>query len=130
MLRVIKIYRWKGITNDKTSCEGDDFSRNKDQLRLNLQRQKIFITNIHTRWVIRFGKPIKKQDIFLLTRQIARLLQAGIPLLQILELLEITVSNTVLKEYLQKIIRDLEDGFSVVKYFKKINLILIIFIVV
>ena len=112
MLSIIKIYSWKGITSEKKSCEGKDLFRNKDQLRLDLQRQNIFITNIRPRWIIRFVKPIKMQDIFLLNRQIARLLQAGIPLLQILELLEITVSNTVLKEYLQKIIRDLEDGFS------------------
>lgn len=112
MLSIIKVYSWKGITSKKKSCKGKDLFRNKDQLRLDLQRQNIFITNIHPHWIIRFVKPIKMQDIFLLNRQIARLLQAGIPLLHILKLLEITASNTILKEYLQKIIRDLEDGFS------------------
>jgi type IV pilus assembly protein PilC len=111
MLSIIKVYCWKGITNEGKSCKGEDLFRNKDQLRLDLERQNIFITNIYPRWIIRFVKPIKKQDIFLLNRQIARLLQSGIPLLHILELLEITASNTVLKEYLQKIIYDLKDGF-------------------
>lgn len=112
MLSIIKFYSWKRITSERKSCKGKDLFRNKDQLRLDLQRQNIFITNIYPRWIIRFVKPIKMQDIFLLNRQIARLLQAGIPLLHIMELLETTASNTVLKEYLQKIIRDLEDGFS------------------
>ena len=119
MLSIIKVYSWKGITSKKKSCKGKDLFRNKDQLRLDLQRQNIFITNIHPHWIIRFVKPIKMQDIFLLNRQIARLLQAGIPLLHILKLLEITASNTILKEYLQKIIRDLEDGFSLSEIFQE-----------
>ncbi|TKW74121.1 MAG: type II secretion system F family protein [Bradyrhizobium icense] len=52
------------------------------------------------------------QEIFVFTHQIARLLKAGIPLLQILQLLETTTSNTALHEYLQKLIADLENGFS------------------
>lgn len=112
MLIFIKIFIWEGLTNTRESCKGKEFFRNKAQLRLELQRQNIYINYIRTRWIIRFTKPVKTQDIFLLTRQIARLLQSGIPLLQILQLLENSTNNTTLQEYLQKLIADLEEGFS------------------
>lgn len=112
MLSIVKVFIWKGLTTESKSCKGKVFVRSKDQLRLELQRQNIFISYIRTRWIIRFIKPVKMQEIFLLTRQIARLLQAGIPLLQILQLLEISVNHSTLQEYLRKLIADLEDGFS------------------
>lgn len=112
MLSIVKVFIWKGLTITSESCEGKEFSRDKTQLRLELQRQNIFISYIRTRWIIRLIKPVKMQDIFLLTRQIARLLQAGIPLLQILQILEASSNNTTLQEYLQKLIADLEEGFS------------------
>lgn len=74
--------------------------------------KKNFIKYIYARWTLFSIKPIKTQEFFLLTRQIARLLEAGIPLLQILQLLESSTSNTALQAYLQKLIADLENGFS------------------
>jgi len=119
MLGIVKFYSWKGMTDMKKSCKGKEFSRNKAQLCLELQRQRIFIVYIHTRWRIRFIKPVKLQEIFLFTRQIARLLQAGIPLMQILVLLETSISNTSLQEYTRKLIKDLENGFSLSEAFQK-----------
>jgi type IV pilus assembly protein PilC len=112
MFSIVKIYIWKGFTEKNKSCKGKDFFRSKHQLRLTLQRQNIFISYIRTRWIIRFIKPVKMQEIYLFTRQIARLLQAGIPLLQILQLLENSINNIALQEYIRKLIADLEDGFS------------------
>lgn len=112
MLSIVKIYIWKGITSKNKSCKGKECFLSKHQLRLKLQCQNIFISYIRTRWIVRFIKPVKMQDIYLFTRQIARLLQAGIPLLQILQLLETSVSNIALQEYLRKLIAALEDGFS------------------
>ena len=112
MLCIVKFYIWEGISNRGKTCQGKEFSRSKEQLCLALQHQNILIKRIHTRWRIRFIKPVKKQEIFLFTRQIARLLQAGIPLVQILELLETSISNASLQEYSRKLIIDLENGFS------------------
>lgn len=112
MLSIVKIYIWKGYINKNELCKGKEFFRSRDQLRLELQRQDILISHIRTRWIIRFIKPVKMQEIYLFTRQIARLLQAGIPLLQILQLLETSISNIAFQEYLRKLISDLEDGFS------------------
>lgn len=75
------------------------------------KNKNYFITYIYS-CIIRLVKPIKIQEVFLFNQQIARLLQAGIPLLQTLSLLEVTSSNMALKQYLKKIIRNLENGFS------------------
>lgn len=112
MLSIVKIYNWKGVTRTGKPCRGKVFFGDKNQLRLELQCQNIFISYIRTRWIIRFIKPVKIQEIYLLTRQIARLLRAGIPLLQILQLLETSMCNILLQAYLRKLITALEEGFS------------------
>lgn len=112
MLRIVKIYSWKGVTSKSKFCKGKEFFRTREQLHLKLRRQNILISTIRSHWAIRFIKPVKMQDIYLFTRQIARLLQAGIPLLQILQLLENSMSKISLQEYLRKLISDLENGFS------------------
>lgn len=112
MLSIVKFYIWKGIDNKKKTCKGKEFIKTKEQLYLELQRKGIFIKYIQTRWTIRINKRVKMQDFFLFTQQISRLLQAGIPLLQILEILESSISNTSLQEFSRKLIIDLENGFS------------------
>lgn len=112
MLCIVKFYIWEGVTNKRKACKGKEFSRSKEQLCLELQRQGIFIKFIQIRWTIRFIKRVTMQEIFLFTQQIARLLQAGIPLVQILELLETSISNISLQDYSRKLITDLENGFS------------------
>jgi type IV pilus assembly protein PilC len=132
MLSITKFLVWKGLSIKNEFYKGKEFVRNKDQLRLELQRQNIFINYIRTRWIIRFIKPVKVQDIFIFTRQIARLLQAGIPLLQIMQLLETSTNHPILKKYLRKLITDLEEGVSLSKalqenkaYFSKFHCSLI-----
>ncbi len=78
--------------------------RSLKRLVLRLKSQRIGI--------IRSIKPIKMREILIFTHQIARLLKAGIPLLQILQLLKSTTRNMLLGDYIQKLIANLEDGFS------------------
>ena len=119
MFSIAKVFIWKGLTTKNKSCEGKEFDRSKDQLRLELKRQNILISSIRTRWIIRFIKPVNMQDILLFTRQIARLLQAGIPLLQIMQLLETSINHPTLQKYLRKLIADLEEGFSLSESLRK-----------
>jgi type IV pilus assembly protein PilC len=85
----------------------------KDRINLwKLAKSRNSFINFFYRCTIRLIKPIKIQEIFLFNRQISRLLQTGIPLLQILSLLEVTTNNKALKRYLKRIIENLEDGFS------------------
>lgn len=60
----------------------------KDRINLwKLAKSRNSFINFFYRCTIRLIKPIKIQEIFLFNRQISRLLQAEIPLLQILSLL-------------------------------------------
>lgn len=77
-----------------------------------LSKIKIFFINFIYFCTNRVIKPVKIQEIFLFNKQLARLLQAGIPLLQILNLLEITTRNFSFKQYLKNLISNLENGFS------------------
>lgn len=110
MFNKIKTYVGNVLVNKQTLYKRKKYFRNNQSI-LKLQPKNFFIKYIYF-FSARLVKPIKSQELFLFSRQISRLLQAGIPLLQILILLEMTTTNRVFKKYLQKIIRDLENGFS------------------
>lgn len=93
------------------------FKKNKIRLwkdninNRNLYKKNLYFVNFIYSYINHLIKPIKIQEFFLLNRQIARLLQVGIPLLEILSLLAITTYNPALRQYLKEIIKNLEDGF-------------------
>ncbi|MES2997906.1 MAG: type II secretion system F family protein [Pseudomonadota bacterium] len=58
------------------------------------------------------AKNIKAQHLLVFTRQTARLLQAGLPLVQILELLEANTNHSLLKEFINYLRLSLENGYS------------------
>jgi type IV pilus assembly protein PilC len=119
MFSIFKIYSWQGITSTGKSCQGKELILSKDKLYLKLHQQNIFVKSIHTKWIIQVNKRVKAQDVFLFTRQVARLLSAGLPLIQILELLRTSLNNQVLQQYLQKLIFNIEDGFSLSEALEK-----------
>lgn len=78
---------------------------------LKLQSRHLLFVDLPSR-MMRSIKPIKMRELLVFTHQIARLLKAGIPLLSILQLLKSTTKNTSLTHYIQKLIVNLEEGFS------------------
>lgn len=119
MLSFIKIYFWKGITSSGKSCHGKELACSLEELCMKLYRQDIFVKYIHKRWIIRVNKRASKQEIFLFTRQISRLLAAGLPFIQIMKLLESSIKNTLLKDYFKKIIINVENGYSITEAIKQ-----------
>lgn len=111
MFSVIKIYVWKGVTYKGKSCKGKSLTRNKFFLQESLRQQGIFVKNIQLKFRLITTKNIKTKDLLFFTRQIASLLQAGLPLVQILELLEKT-KNLPLKEFVKQIRINIENGYS------------------
>ena len=116
MFSVVKIYVWKGITYAGKRCKGKTLVQNTFLLRESLRRQGIIVKNIQLRSRLIITKGVKAKDLLFFIRQIARLLQAGLPLLQILKLLENT-NNLSLKAFIKEIRLNIESGYSLTEAF-------------
>lgn len=111
MFSIVKLYVWKGVTYKGNACKGKSLIRNKFLLQESLRQQGIFVKKIQLKFSLITTKNIKTKDLLFFTRQIASLLQAGLPLVQILELLEKT-KNLPLKEFIKQTRLNIENGYS------------------
>lgn len=55
---------------------------------------------------------VKKEDVVILTRQMATMISAGVPLIRSLNTLKLQSENPVLQEILEEVARDVESGSS------------------
>jgi len=96
---------------------GELSAANEAAVRLALRRQQIQAIKIQTKLKdilqsLKFSrrKKVKEKDIVVFTRQFATMIDAGLPLVQCLEILASQQDNTTLKEILLKVKADVEAG--------------------
>ena len=111
------VYVWEGRSRKGTMERGELSAANEAAVRLALRRQQIQAIKIEAkpRDILRgfkFSKrkKVKEKDIVIFTRQFATMIDAGLPLVQCLEILASQQDNVTLKEILLKVKADVEAG--------------------
>lgn len=66
-----------------------------------------------------FGPRVKTRDVMLFTRQFATMIDAGLPIVQSLDVLAQQAENKALRETIQAIRRDVEGGLTLAEALKK-----------
>jgi len=111
-------YIWRGINRMGHAVKGESIGNNKEEIIRQLRLQRIRATNVDRQfaamsWLHLKRQPkIHKSDIPRLTRQLATLLQAGVPLLQALDILNRGETRTVLKTLIRSIHSQIESGLA------------------
>jgi type IV pilus assembly protein PilC len=107
-------YQWVGRDRTGQMVSGLMLANSPDQVRDLLKIRRIRATQIRRHWALnikRVLKPaIKPRDIARFTRQLATLLSAGIPLLQAFDALDRGELDSPLKDMLQDVRTQLEQG--------------------
>ena len=83
-------FTWEGTDKRGVKMKGETTSKNANLLRAELRKQGINPTVVRTKSKPLFGsagKAISAQDISVFSRQIATMLQAGVPMVQSFEIL-------------------------------------------
>ena len=128
----MEIYTYKGISAGKY-IEGEIEALNQDEASHKLKEQKIIITNLIKAKKKKddkkskakgggstlFKKKIKAEDIVIFSKQFATMVKAGLPILNVLEMLRNQLENPSLKEVIEDIRRSLEGGVTLSKCFEK-----------
>jgi len=128
----MELYTYKGISAGKY-IEGEIEALNQDEASHKLKEQKIIITNLTKgkkkkdakkdkpkgKGFSLFKKKVKPDDLVVFSKQFATMVKAGLPILNVLEMLRDQVENPAMRDVVEDIRKSLEGGISLSKSFEK-----------
>ncbi len=114
----MEVYIWEGRSRKGNIEKGEMEATNEASVRSQLRRQQILATKIQSKpkdilkglSFFRVRKRVKEKDIVVFTRQFATMIDAGLPLVQCLEILSGQQPNPFFKEVLLRVKGDVEAG--------------------
>jgi type IV pilus assembly protein PilC len=117
------VFLWEGKTRQGNIQKGEIAANTKDEVIALLRRQNITPVNVSAKSreiKISFGEPkITDKDIVILTRQLATMIDAGLPLVQCLEILGSQTENKTLAKVIVQVRSDVESGATFADALKK-----------
>jgi type IV pilus assembly protein PilC len=116
-------YEWKGRDQSGNAQSGVLIGDSKDAVIAALRRQQIVVTTVKEKGkeiaLPKFGGGIKSKDIAIFTRQFSVMIDAGLPVVQCLEILGGQQQNRAFQRVLFEVREDVEAGSSLNEAFKK-----------
>jgi type IV pilus assembly protein PilC len=117
------VFTWEGKTRQGAVQKGEIAANNKEEVFALLRKQNISPTNVAAKpreIKISFGAPkVKDTDIVILTRQLATMIDAGLPLVQCLDILGSQTENGTLAKTVVQVRTDVESGSTFAEALKK-----------
>jgi type IV pilus assembly protein PilC len=119
----VPAFVWKGQTLDGKVVSGERVADNKEALRTLLERDRIRLASAREKGreaaLPRFGGGVPAKDLAIFTRQFSVMIDAGLPLVQCLEILGSQQQNKTFARVLQQTRMDVEGGASLADAMKK-----------
>lgn len=119
-------FQWSGKTSRGVVETGEMTANSKDEVINQLRRKNITATLIKPKegkkalfGGLSFGGSVGDKDIVVFTRQFATMIDAGLPLVQALDILSTQVENKMLAKGLATIKNDVESGSTYADALKK-----------
>ncbi len=119
------VYIWKGTTSSGEKRKGEIEARDEQAAHLLLRRQKITPSKIRAKPKdllenVSFLQPkVTTKDIVIFTRQLSTMIDAGLPLIQALDILATQQENKTLKNILLDTKAEVESGSTFADALKK-----------
>jgi len=111
-----KVFEWSGKTAKGLVESGELTANSKEEVIAQLRKKNITATLVKAkekssaRGKLSFGGGVKDKDIVVFTRQFATMIDAGLPLVQALDILSTQVENKTMATALTIIKSDVESG--------------------
>jgi type IV pilus assembly protein PilC len=118
------IYKWEGKTLKGGVKRGEMEAPSEAAIRIHLRQQNVIPTKITAKGKaleinLPFGKKVAQRAIAIFTRQLATMIDAGLPLVQSLEILSSQQDSKAFKTILREIREDVEGGSTFAGALKK-----------
>jgi type IV pilus assembly protein PilC len=115
------VYAWEGKDKSGKTVKGELRAGGEAIVNVTLRRQGIMVTKVKKK-AYASGKAITDKDISLLTRQLATMMKAGVPLLQSFDIVGKGHANPSVAKLVMDIRSDVETGTSLNQAFRKFPL--------
>jgi type IV pilus assembly protein PilC len=102
--------------------KGTQEAPNREEVTKFLRKNKMAVVSIREQpkeIKLKFGSGIKTRDIVIFTRQFATMINAGLPLVQSLDILAQQTENKKLAEIVRQVVYDVESGNTLADAFRK-----------
>lgn len=119
------VYQWIGKNRSNKVQKGEMEAQSEEAVRASLARQKITPSRIKQKPKdlfenVRFLQPkVKEGDIILFARQFSTMIDAGLPIIQCLDILHAQQKNTTFKKMLKQVKESVEGGATLAEALKK-----------
>ena len=118
------IYKWEGKTAKGAIKKGEMEAPNEAAIRIHLRQQNIVPTKVVSKGKefkisLPFKKKVNQRAIAVFTRQLATMIDAGLPLVQSLEILSSQQEGKLFKNIIREIREDVEGGSTFAGALKK-----------
>lgn len=123
-------FHYTGVNKASQKINGDIEARSLALAKVELRRQGIIISKIikkRSPILKRNSRKVKSSDITVFSRQLATMIESGIPLVQSFDIVAKGQTNTRIKELIEQIKHDVETGLTLSEALKNIPLILMIY---
>jgi type IV pilus assembly protein PilC len=116
-------FEWKGTARNGQTQTGVQVADSKDAVIAMMRRQQIVVTAVKEKGkeiaLPKFGGGVAPQSIAIFTRQFSVMIDAGLPLVQCLEILGNQQENKTFKRVLIQIRQDVESGSNLADSMRK-----------
>ena len=117
------VFLWEGKTRQGNVQKGEIAANNKEEVMSLLRKQNITPVTVSAKpreIKLSFGQPkVTDKDVVILTRQLATMIDAGLPLVQCLEILGSQTENKTLAKTVVQVRSDVESGATFADALKK-----------
>src|SRR5947208_17008310 len=116
-------YVWKGKTRDGKVVSGERVAENKEAVMALLRRDQILVSSVKEKGkemsLPKFGGGVPSKELAIFVRQFSVMIDAGLPLVQCLEILGTQQENKTFAKILQQTRIDVEGGASLADAMRK-----------
>ncbi len=116
-------YEWKGRDRNGATQTGVLIGDSKDAVVAALRRQQIVVTTVKEKGkeiaLPKFGGGVSSKDIAVFTRQFSVMIDAGLPLVQCLDILGQQQDNKAFQKIILQVRQDVEGGSSLAEAMRK-----------
>lgn len=119
------VYLWEGKNKNNMVQKGELDAPNEEAVRAQLGRARITVTKIKKKPKDLFENmailqpPVKEKDVILFARQFSTMIDAGLPIIQCLDILHSQQENKTFKVMLKEIKESVESGATLADSLKK-----------
>ena len=118
------IYKWEGKTAKGVVKKGEMEAPSEAAIRIHLRQQNIIPTGISSKakeitLPLPYKKKVQQRAVAVFTRQLATMIDAGLPLVQSLEVLSSQQETKLFKNIIREIREDVEGGSTFAGALKK-----------